>query len=50
MSLDLEKIEKLIRFMEQHGLNELQVKEGDLEFRARKEETKEQHFVYAPAR
>jgi acetyl-CoA carboxylase biotin carboxyl carrier protein len=49
MSLDLEKIEKLIRFMEQHGLNELQVKEGDLEFRARKEETKEQHFVYAPA-
>lgn len=36
MPKDLDTIEKLIKFMEEHGLSELSVKQGDLEFRARR--------------
>lgn len=38
MPKDLDTIEKLIKFMEEHGLSELSVKQGDLEFRARRGE------------
>ena len=34
--MNLDHIENLIKFMEEHGLTELQVKEGELEFKARR--------------
>src|SRR5258708_4065587 len=36
--MNLETIEKLVKMMEQHGLTELSVHEGDLEFKARRGE------------
>jgi len=36
--MNVEHIEQLIKLMEQHGLAELQVKSGDLEFKARRAE------------
>ena len=49
MADDLEKIEKLIGFMEEHGLTELQVRQGELEFRARRGERQQMPFVFQPA-
>ena len=46
--MDLETIEKLIQFMEDHGLNELQVREGDLEFKARRGDRREAPFIFQP--
>jgi len=47
--MNLETIEKLIQFMEQHGLTELQVHEGDLEFKARRGERPQAPFIFQPA-
>jgi len=47
--MKLETIEKLIQFMEQHGLTELQVREDDLEFKARRGERPVAPFVFQPA-
>jgi acetyl-CoA carboxylase biotin carboxyl carrier protein len=47
--MNLETIEKLIQFMEQHGLTELQVREEELEFKARRGERPVAPFVFQPA-
>jgi acetyl-CoA carboxylase biotin carboxyl carrier protein len=47
--MKLETIEKLIQFMEQHGLTELQVREDDLEFKARRGERPVAPFIFQPA-
>ena len=49
MSLQLETIEKLIQFMEKHDLAELAVRQGDLEFKARRGERKEPSIVFQSA-
>ncbi|MCZ7647220.1 MAG: acetyl-CoA carboxylase biotin carboxyl carrier protein [Planctomycetota bacterium] len=46
--MNLETIEKLIKFMESHDLTELQVREGDLEFKARRGERREMPFAFQP--
>ena len=43
--MSLDQIEKLIKFMEEHGLTELQVKEGELEFKARRGDRPNTPFV-----
>mgnify|MGYP000200464638 CR=1 FL=1 len=47
--MNLETIEKLIQFMEQHGLTELQVREDALEFKARRGERPVAPFIFQPA-
>lgn len=49
MADDLDKIEKLISFMEEHDLTELQVRQGELEFRARRGERQQTPFMFQPA-
>lgn len=49
MSQELDTIEKLIQFMEKHDLAELAVRQGDLEFKARRGERREPSFVLQPA-
>lgn len=49
MSLQLDTIEKLIQFMEKHDLAELAVRQGELEFKARRGERKEPSIVFQPA-
>jgi len=49
MPVQLDTIEKLIAFMEKHDLAELSVRQGDLEFRARRGERKEPSIVFQPA-
>lgn len=46
--MNLETIEKLIKFMETHELTELSVREGDLEFKARRGERREMPYVFQP--
>ena len=47
--MNLDNIEKLIRLMQQYDLNELQVKEKDLEFQARRgEKAGQPYMVSAP--
>jgi acetyl-CoA carboxylase biotin carboxyl carrier protein len=46
--MNLETIEKLLQIMEQHGLSELEVREGDLEFRAHRGE-RSGPYVYQSA-
>lgn len=47
--MNLDTIEKLIQFMEQHGLTELQVREDALEFKARRGERPVAPFIFQPA-
>ncbi|MCW8132005.1 MAG: acetyl-CoA carboxylase biotin carboxyl carrier protein [Planctomycetota bacterium] len=49
MSEQLDTIEKLIQFMEKHDLAELAVRQGDLEFKARRGDRKEPSIVFQPA-
>jgi len=49
MPIDFETIDKLIKLMESHGLNELQVKEGELEFKARRGEPRPVPYVFQQA-
>ena len=49
MSDPLDNIEKLIVFMEKHGLAELQVKHGELEFKARRGERREPPLIFQAA-
>ena len=44
--MNLDTIEKLIQFMEQHGLTELQVREDALEFKARRGERPVARFIF----
>ncbi|MBI3831342.1 MAG: acetyl-CoA carboxylase biotin carboxyl carrier protein [Planctomycetes bacterium] len=45
----MDTIEKLIQFMEKHDLAELAVRQGELEFKARRGERKEPSIVFQPA-
>ena len=47
--MNLETIEKLVKMMEQHGLTELAVHEGDLDFKARRGERRESPFMVQAA-
>ena len=47
--MNLDTIEKLVRMMEQHGLTELAVHEGDLDFKARRGERRESPFLVQAA-
>ncbi len=47
--MNLDTIQKLIQFMEQHGLTELQVREDALEFKARRGERPVAPFIFQPA-
>ena len=49
MAVQLDTIEKLIAFMEKHELAELSVRQGDLEFRARRGDRKEPQLVFQSA-
>ena len=47
--MNLDTIEKLVKMMEQHGLTELAVHEGDLDFKARRGERRESPFMVQAA-
>ena len=48
MSDHLDTIENLIKFMESYGLTELQVKQGEMEFKARRGNRADPPFVFQP--